>query len=140
MKKHVELDKATISSVMEWKNRERKPSLLDMVQAALESATRQNGHVSFVEMFTVALKKNFYTLWDGEIVGNLIISFYDDSVTFLHNNAQYKFFRKDNMNGISKWKLQAMVEAYALDYDEFEKLILSSANVIDVSKSVATND
>lgn len=140
MKKHVELDKATISSVMEWKNRERKPSLLDTVQAALESATRQNGHASFVEMFTVALEKNFYTLWDGEIVGNLIISFYDDSVTFLHNNVPYKFSLKNSTNSITRWELQAMVEAYTLDYDEFEKLILSSANVVGASKGIAHND
>lgn len=137
MRKHVELSKETIDSVMKWKNRERKPSLLDTVRAALESATRQNGHVSFVERLPVALIKNFYTLWDGEIVGNLYISFRDESVTFLHNNAQYQFFWEDNMNGISKWKLQAMIEAYALGYDEFEKLILPSANAIDEPKDVA---
>lgn len=139
MEKHVELDKATISSVMEWKNRERKLSVLNIVQAALESAMKQNGHVSFVEMFTVALKKDFYTLWDGEIVGNLIISFYDESVTFLHNNVPYKFSFKKSTNSM-RWELQAMVEAYALDYDEFEKLILSSANVVGAPKGVAHND
>ena len=123
MVKHIDLDENTKKDVMEYKRRIHNPSLLSSVREALESIVKHNGHVSYVERMPVAMIKNFYTLWDDEIVGQFYINFHDDSLTFLHNEHEYRIDWNEGHSKDKKYIVMKFVEAYATDNEDFENLL-----------------